>query len=100
MSKKTKVKNIQAYHEDAEEVIAGQRVALNLQGIEKNEITRGVIIGKPGTLFFTHRIDATLKYLKLPFKPIKNDSILTITHCNDAGRSEISRTEQGYHRPG
>jgi selenocysteine-specific elongation factor len=78
LSKKTKVKNIQAYHEDAEEVIAGQRVALNLQGIEKNEITRGVIIGKPGTLFFTHRIDATLKYLKLPFKPIKNDSVLRL----------------------
>jgi selenocysteine-specific elongation factor len=78
LSKKTKVKNIQAYHEDSEEVIAGQRVALNLQGIEKSEITRGVIIGKPGTLFFTHRIDATLKYLKLPFKPIKNDSILRL----------------------
>jgi selenocysteine-specific elongation factor len=78
LSKRTKVKNIQAYHEDAEEVIAGQRVALNLQGIEKNEITRGVIIGKPGTLFFTHRIDATLKYLKLPFKPIKNDTILRL----------------------
>jgi selenocysteine-specific elongation factor len=76
--KKTKVKNIQAYHEDADEVIAGQRVALNLQGIEKSEITRGVIIGKPGTLIFTHRIDATLKYLKLPFKPIKNDAILRL----------------------
>jgi selenocysteine-specific elongation factor len=78
LSKTTKVKNIQTYHEDAEEVIAGQRVALNLQGIEKNEITRGVIIGKPGTLLFTHRIDATLKYLKLPFKPIKNDAILRL----------------------
>ena len=78
LSIKTKVKNIQAYHEDAEEVIAGQRVALNLQGVEKNEITRGVIIGKPGTLLFTHRIDATLKYLKLPFKPIKNDTILRL----------------------
>jgi len=78
LSKRTKVKNIQAYHEDVEEVIAGQRVALNLQGIEKSEISRGVIIGKPGTLLFTHRIDATLKYLKLPFKPIKNDTILRL----------------------
>ncbi len=78
LSIKTKVKNIQAYHEDTEEVIAGQRVALNLQGIEKSEISRGVIIGKPGTLLFTHRIDATLKYLKLPFKPIKNDTMLRL----------------------
>ena len=78
LSKKTKVKNIQVYHEDADEVIAGQRVALNLQGIEKNEIARGVTIGKPNTLLFTHRIDATLKYLKLPFKPIKNDTVLRL----------------------
>ncbi|HVN96953.1 MAG TPA: selenocysteine-specific translation elongation factor [Syntrophorhabdaceae bacterium] len=76
LSKRTKVKNIQAYHEDTEEIIAGQRVALNLQGIEKSEIARGVIIGKPGTLIFTHRIDATLKYLKLPYKPIKNDTVM------------------------
>ncbi|MCX5799250.1 MAG: SelB C-terminal domain-containing protein, partial [Proteobacteria bacterium] len=61
---------------DAEEAIAGQRVALNLQGIEKNEIERGTIIGKPDTLMLSNRLDATLRYLKLPFKPIKNDSIL------------------------
>jgi selenocysteine-specific elongation factor len=78
LSKRTKVKNVQAYHEDVEEAIAGQRVALNLQGIEKSEISRGVIIGKPGTLLFTHRIDAMLKYLKLPFKPIKNDTVLRL----------------------
>lgn len=76
LHKKAKVRNIQAYHEDAEEAIAGQRVALNLQGIEKNEIERGTIIGKPDTLMLSNRLDATLRYLKLPFKPIKNDSIL------------------------
>ena len=76
LHKKAKVRNIQAYHEDAEEAIAGQRVALNLQGIEKNEIERGTIIGKPDTLILSNRLDATLRYLKLPFKPIKNDSIL------------------------
>ncbi len=75
-SKRTKVKNIQAYHEDTEEAAAGQRVALNLQGIEKSDVERGMIIGKPGTLMFAHRIDAKLKYLNLPFKPIRNDSIL------------------------
>ncbi|HEX2967295.1 MAG TPA: selenocysteine-specific translation elongation factor [Syntrophorhabdaceae bacterium] len=78
LSKQTRVKNIQAYHEDAQEAIAGQRVALNLQGIEKNDIERGVIIGRPATLMYSHRIDAGLKYLKLPFKPIKNDTILRL----------------------
>jgi selenocysteine-specific elongation factor len=73
---RAKVRNIQTYHEDAEQAMAGQRVALNLQGIERNEVERGTIIGRPDTLILTQRIDASLKYLKLPFKPIKNDSIL------------------------
>ncbi|MBP6942202.1 MAG: selenocysteine-specific translation elongation factor [Syntrophorhabdaceae bacterium] len=76
LGKLARVRNIQAYHEDVGEAIAGQRVALNIQGIEKNDIERGVVIGKPGTLFLAQRVDATLKYLPLPLKPIKNNSVL------------------------
>ena len=74
--KKARVRNVQAYHEDVGEAGAGQRVALNLQGVEKQDIERGTIIGRPDSLLLTNRIDATLRYLKLPFKPIKNNSIL------------------------
>jgi selenocysteine-specific elongation factor len=74
--KTARVRNVQAYHEDVSEAGAGQRVALNLQGVEKQEIERGTIVGRPGSLLLTNRIDATLRYLKLPFKPIRNNSIL------------------------
>jgi selenocysteine-specific elongation factor len=74
--KSARVRNVQAYHEDVNEAGAGQRVALNLQGVEKQEIERGTIIGRPNSLLLTNRVDATLRYLKLPFKPIKNNSIL------------------------
>lgn len=73
---RARVRNVQAYHEDVKEAGAGQRVALNLQGVEKQDIERGIIIGRPDTLSLTSRTDATLRYLKLPFKPIKNNAIL------------------------
>ena len=76
LNKRAKIRNIQTYHEDAKEAFAGERVALNLQGIEKQDIERGTIIGRPGSLITAGRVDAAFKYLKLPFKPIKNDSIL------------------------
>jgi selenocysteine-specific elongation factor len=76
LNKRAKIRNIQTYHEDTSEAIAGERVALNLHGLEKNDIDRGTIIGRPDTLILSNRIDVSLKYLKLPFKPIKNDSIL------------------------
>lgn len=74
--KRARIKNIQAYHENADEASAGMRVALNLQGIERNDIERGTIIGRPDTLILSNRMDATFKYLKLPFKPIRTDTIL------------------------
>jgi selenocysteine-specific elongation factor len=73
---RARVRNVQAYHADVKEAGAGQRVALNLQGVEKQEIERGIIIGRPDTLSLTSRIDATLRYLNLPFKPIKNNTTL------------------------
>jgi selenocysteine-specific elongation factor len=76
LNKRAKIRNIQTYHEDTTEAIAGERVALNLQGLEKQDIERGTIIGRPDTLILSNRIDVALKYLKLPFKPIKNDSVL------------------------
>ena len=76
LARRAKVRNIQAYHEDAPEAFAGQRVALNLQGVEKQEVERGSIIGRPDALILTKRIDASFKYLKLPLKPVRNDSIL------------------------
>jgi len=75
LEKRARVRNIQAYHEDAKEAYAGQRVALNLQGIDRDEIERGTIIGRPDTLFPTKRLDVSFRYLKLPFKGIKTDSI-------------------------
>jgi selenocysteine-specific elongation factor len=74
--RKAKIRNIQTYHEDAGEAFAGQRVALNLQGVEKQEVERGAIIGRADTLLLTSRVDATLQFLKLPLKPIRSDSIL------------------------
>jgi selenocysteine-specific elongation factor len=71
-----RVRTVQAYHQDVREAGAGQRVALNLQGIEKQELDRGAIIGLPESLLLAHRVDATLRYLKLPFRAIRNNSIM------------------------
>lgn len=75
-NKRARIRNIQAYHEDTREASAGQRVALNLQGIDRQDIERGTIIGRPDTLLPTDRIDASFRYLSLPFKGIKNDTHL------------------------
>lgn len=74
--KKARVRSIQAYHNDVKEAVAGQRIALNLQGLDRLDVERGSMIARSDTLLLTSRIDASLKLLKLPIKPIRHDSIL------------------------
>lgn len=75
-SRKARVRTIQAYHDDVREAMAGQRIALNIQGLDRQDVARGSMIARPDTLLLTSRIDASLRLLKVPIKPIRHDSIL------------------------
>ena len=98
--KRARIRTVQAYHEDVKEAGAGQRVALNLQGIEKQDIERGAIIGRPETLLLAGRIDASLRYLKLPFKPIKNNSILRFHIATEQVEARLILLDRDELEPG
>ncbi len=70
-----RVRSIQAYYEERDEAWAGERVALNLQGVDKDELQRGVVVGNPGRLITTQRVDASFRLLNLPIKPIRTDTV-------------------------
>ena len=65
-----KVRGIQTHGEDRGEAFSGDRAALNLSGAEKDEISRGDIIAKPGFLKPSFRWDCKITLLKssLPLK--------------------------------
>ncbi|NLB51457.1 MAG: selenocysteine-specific translation elongation factor, partial [Syntrophomonadaceae bacterium] len=62
--KKVKIRTIQVHNEKTNVAYAGQRVAVNLQGIELNEIKRGYLLVTPGFLTPSFRIDTRLHLLK------------------------------------
>lgn len=72
LKKRSEIRNIQVYHENVEEARAGERVALNLRGVDKGEIERGVVIARPGTLVESIRMDAIFYFLPLPVKPMRS----------------------------
>ena len=61
---KTKIRGIQAHQTNHEKIDPGTRVALNLSGIEKNEISRGDLLVKPDILSNTFVIDASFDLLE------------------------------------
>jgi len=67
-----KVRNLQVYNRPVERAMAGQRAAVNLQGIEASVIERGDILVHPTTLTPTRLIDVYLEYLPNAPRPLKH----------------------------
>jgi len=67
-----KVRGIQFHNRSVKQASAGQRAALNLQGLEKADVRRGEVICYPGTLEPTHVLDGELEHLKSSPRPLKN----------------------------
>jgi len=99
-SRKARVRSIQAYHEDVKEASAGQRIALNLQGLDRQEVERGSMVARPDTLLLTSRIDASLRLLKVPIKPIRHDSILRFHIATTQEEARLVLLESDQIEPG
>jgi len=69
---KTKVRGIQVHNEDVEEVLPGQRTAINLQSTERALIQRGNVIATPGALVPSHMVDVYLELLPSAPRVLKN----------------------------
>ena len=58
-----KVRGIQTHGQPVSAAVAGQRAAVNLQGIERAAIERGDVLSLPGLLQPTYMLDATCELL-------------------------------------
>ena len=69
---KSKVRGIQVHGNDVQEVLPGQRTAVNLQGMERALIERGDVLASAGALSASHMIDIQLELLKSAPRPLKH----------------------------
>ena len=69
---KARVRNLQVFGDNVNEAFAGQRVAMNLAGLEKSDVSRGDVVCKPGFFHTTSMIDASLTLLKNAPRPLKS----------------------------
>jgi selenocysteine-specific elongation factor len=69
--KRARVRGVQVHGSSAEQAIAGQRTALNLAGVQLEELARGMTLAAPGALEPTQRIQVQISLLK-DARPLKN----------------------------
>jgi len=67
-----KIRGIQVHGKDVDLVEAGHRTAINLQGIEKDQVNRGDMAASPGCLVNSTLLDVQFQYLQSNPKKLKN----------------------------
>ncbi len=67
-----KIRGIQVHGKEVDLVEAGHRTAINLQGIEKEQINRGDMAATPGSLIASTLLDADFHALRSLPKDLKN----------------------------
>lgn len=62
-AKRVRVRGVQVHGKNALRAAAGERTALNLAGIEKDELERGMVLASPGLLETSSKFDVKLSLL-------------------------------------
>ncbi len=71
---KVKVRGIQTYGNDAETAVAGQRTAINLSGVNKEDVSRGNVLAASDAVIPTSMIDVRLKMFSSTDRIVLNNS--------------------------
>jgi len=79
----SKIRGIQVHHQDVPSVRAGSRTAINLQGVEKEVITKGEVVAEKDSLKPTYMVDTVLEYLESNPKKLQNRKRVRF-HCGSA----------------
>lgn len=75
-----KVRNLQVHGRNVPHAFAGQRVAVNLSGLKKDELNRGDTLCRTGSLRTSQMLDVKLINLKDSHRTIENNSPLHLYH--------------------
>ncbi len=84
----SRIRGIQVHNMEVNEVSAGLRTAINLQGLEKEQLTRGNVVATKDALKASRMVDVVFNLLSSAPRKLKNRSVVRF----HTGTSEIIST--------
>ena len=97
---KTKVRGLQSHGHDVQMVKTGDRAAINLQGVEKKQITRGSQIAEPGYIQSINEVGVKLQLLGSSRKPIVQNQRIRIHLGTQEVMARVALTKGKSLQPG
>lgn len=75
---KGRIRGLQTHKNKLDVARPGSRVAINLTGIDKDDLARGNIVAAPGVIGSTILFDAAYRHLPSAAKPLKHNTIVKL----------------------
>ncbi len=82
---RTRIRNLQVHGQDTEQALAGQRTAVNLQGVNLEQAQRGAVLSLANRLHPTSMLDVRLDLLENAPRPLPHRARVRLHH----GTSEV-----------
>ena len=98
--KGAKVRNLQSHGRAVEEAPAGRRTAVNLQGLEVEDVDRGEVLARPGTLFPAKAWDVVLTCLASSPLPLKHRKQVHFHHGSREVMARVHLLDREVLEPG
>jgi selenocysteine-specific elongation factor len=99
-NKPTRIRSVQVHGATVKQATAGNRVAVNLHGIDRDDIHRGDVLAQPGLMKSTYMIDAEFRLLKDVKNPVKNWTRVRVHHGTAEVMARIVLLDRDVMQPG
>lgn len=99
-SRKSKVRGLQVHGDSQERADVGQRTAVNLHGLEVEDLERGMVLAHPGTLFPSTTWDLELTCLASTPKALKHRTQIHFHHGTKESLARIYFLDRDKLEPG
>ena len=99
-AKRARIRGIQTHKRALESARPGSRVALNLTGIEKDELARGMVVARPGSLESASVISARLALLPSASGPLAHNEAVKVHIGTAEVMARVSLLEGAVLDPG
>ncbi len=102
--RRARVRGLQSHKETLDSALPGSRVAINLAGVDRNDVKRGDVVAAPGLLRGTTLVDVQLRHLEDVGRPLRHNAEVkffsgaaeTVAHVRLVGDRELAPGAMGW----
>jgi len=97
---KSRIRGVQTHKNQLNSVGPGNRLAVNLVGLNAGQLSRGSVLTRPGWLTATTLIDAKLRLLTKPDRPLKHNTEVSLHSGSGEAMARVRMLEKEEGQPG